>query len=378
MSSYNKLMTLSNRCKYLFDIIQKDGPLTKNELINRTKMKLTTLNRDVQILIDNDIVIETAIAESTGGRKPILYDINPYEFYSIGIDISRTYTEVIITNLKLKIVGEKILEDLYNIDDVIVAIPKCIHGLCKSLKIDNSMILGIGIGIVGGYAAKKLQDRLSNEFEVPVYVDNGANTAVLGEYLFGAGKGKKNIAYINCGVGIRTGVISSGVLIRTINNSEDAFAHMIVDVKGELCSCGNYGCVESYASISKITQKFIDEARKMENIYLNKDLDQLDYMDVCSLAENNNIALNILMDAAVHFGIALSNYIRLFNPQLIILSGPLVQHSELFYEKCKKVALDKCHGNDADIAFDRGGHFTNKSISVGASAVAIEKIISTN
>jgi predicted NBD/HSP70 family sugar kinase len=97
-------------------------------------------------------------------------------------------------------------------------------------------------------------------------------------------------------------------------------------------------------------------------------------MHVCSLAENkNNIAVNILMDAAVHFGIGLSNYIRLFNPQLIILSGPLVQHSQFFYDECTKIALEKCHLNSID--FNRGGYFRNKSIAVGASVMAIERLI---
>ena len=86
-------------------------------------------------------------------------------------------------------------------------------------------------------------------------------------------------------------------------------------------------------------------------------------MDVCSLAENNNgVAINVLMDAAVHFGIGLANYIRLFNPQLIILSGPLIQHSKLFYNECKKIALEKCHIKNNDISFNRGGYFKNREI----------------
>ena len=262
MNAYKKLEALNDRCKYIFNIIQKDGPITKNELINRTQMKLSTLNRDIQILIDSEMVIETATAESTGGRKPVLYDVNSYEFYSVGIDISRTYTQIVITNLKVKIVGEKIINDLYNINNIMEIIPKCITNLCEELQISKTMIVGIGIGIVAGFDIKALYDKLIKEFEMSIYIDNGANAAVVGEYFFGLGKDKQNIAYINCCVGIRTGVISSGVLIRTINNCEDAFGHMIVDAKGELCSCGNFGCVESYASISKITQKFISETKK--------------------------------------------------------------------------------------------------------------------
>jgi predicted NBD/HSP70 family sugar kinase len=95
-----------------------------------------------------------------------------------------------------------------------------------------------------------------------VIIDNGANMAALAEYIYGEGKGSDNLAYINCGMGIRTGSISSGTVVRTINGTEDAFGHMVIDVDGELCSCGNYGCVECYSSIPAIVGKFARELKK--------------------------------------------------------------------------------------------------------------------
>ncbi|WP_238881811.1 ROK family protein [Clostridium sp. YIM B02551] len=376
MNAYKILEYLNDRCKYIFDIVQKCGPITKNELINKTKIKLTTLNRDIQVLIDNELIIESAIAESTGGRKPILYDVNPQKFYIIGIDISRTYIEITITNLKIEIVADKIINNPYDIENITKFLPENIKDLLIELSIDRKMVIGIGIGTVGDFNTEYLHDKLIKEFQVPVYIDNGANTAVVGEYFFGSGKGKKNIAYINCGVGIRTGAISSGILIRTINNAEDAFGHMIVDTRGELCSCGNNGCIESYASILKIKQKFIAEVKSQEKVLINKDLEEISYKDILILAESKNyIAVNILLDSAMHFGIGLANYIKLFNPQLIILSGPLIQNSQLFYDTSIKVALEKCHIKNNEVIFNRGGYFKNKSIAVGASVLVIQQLL---
>ena len=217
--------------------------------------------------------------------------------------------------------------------------------------------------------------KLIKELNVPIVIDNGANTAVIGEYYFGIGKDKKNIAYVNCGVGIRTGIISSGVLIRTINNSEDAFGNMIVNVNGELCSCGNYGCIESYVSISNITKKFINEMKEINGPYLNKNLDNINYRDVCSLAERENeVAMNIIKNSALYFGIGLANYMKLFNPELIILSGPLIQHSKLFYDISKEIAFEKCHIKNNNIQFSNGGYYKDNSIAVGACAMVIQKL----
>lgn len=373
---YKGFESLNDRCKYILRIIQENGPVTKNELINITKIKLTTLNRDIKTLLNRKIIIESHIGESTGGRKPSLYDVNKDEFYIIGIDISRTYTKIVITNLKLKIIEERILSHEYNIETISKKIPDSIKDLCMKLQIQNSSIIGIGIGIVGGFNVTQLKESLNKELNTTICIDNGANAAVIGEHNFGIGKGKKNMAYINCGVGVRTGIISSGVLIRTINNLEDAFGHMIIDANGELCSCGNRGCIESYVSISNITKKFIDKMKASNTLGLNKDLNSINYMDVCSLAERNSeVAMNIIKNSAFYFGIGLANYIKLLNPELIILSGPLIYQSNLFYDTVKEVALQKCHIQSENIEFSNGGYFDDTSIAVGACAMVIEKIL---
>jgi len=375
LEAYKNFEALNDRGKYIFNIVQKNGPITRNELMDITKIKLTTLNRDIEILIDKKIIIEADIGESTGGRKPNLYDVNQSEFYIIGIDISRTYTKIVITNLKLKIIEERLLSHEYKIENISEIIPTLIKNICMELRIEKSSIVGIGIGIIDGFNIKPLYDVLDKELDTIICVDNGANAAVIGEYNFGIGKGKKNIAYINCGVGIRTGIISSGVLIRTINNLEDAFGHMIVDVNGELCSCGNHGCIESYVSISNITKKFIDEIKEISGSYLNKKLDNINYRDVCNLAENKNeVTVNVIKNSALYFGIGLANYMKLFNPELIILSGPLIQHSKLFYDTAIEIAFQKCHIKNNNIQFSNGGHYKDNSIAVGACAMVIQKL----
>jgi DNA-binding Lrp family transcriptional regulator len=180
LEAHKSFESLNDRGKYIFDIVQRKGPITKSELIDMTKIKLTTLNRDIQILLDKKIIVETDIGESTGGRKPSLYDVNPRGYYIIGIDISRIYTRIVITNLKLKIIEEELLSREYKIENINEIIPGFIKKLCMELQIQKSLIVGIGIGIVGGFNIKPLYNALSKELNVPVVIDNGANAAVIG------------------------------------------------------------------------------------------------------------------------------------------------------------------------------------------------------
>lgn len=364
------------RCKLILDIIQSFGPLTKNDILSKTKMKLTTLNRSMATLLEKEIVVESSIADSTGGRKATLYDVNPHGFYLIGIDISRTYSLIVLTNLKFKIVLEKRIQDShYEMDLLIENLPQEVISVLDAATIKISNVVGIGIGVIHGVNVNELQRNLQNEIGIPVFLDNGANAAVIGEYYLGLGKGKQNMAFINCGVGIRTGVISSGRLIRSINNSDDALAHMIIEKEGNLCGCGSYGCLETYVSINELPKIY---AKKLKSQSANSmsDIKVASYLDICKLAEDNDeLARQVILESADYFGIGLSNFIRLLNPQLIILSGPYIQNSPLFFEESKRIALMNNNIALNEIVFSKGGYFEGNSIALGASVIAMREII---
>ena len=377
MNAHTTIQSLNSRCKIIMDIIQSLGPISKNEILIKTKMKLTTLNRDMTTLLEKKIIIESALADSTGGRKAALYDVNPIDFYLVGIDVSRTYSQIVVTNLKFEIIIEKrIQDDLYDMNRVILSLPKELSSILEVGAIAMSSIIGIGIGLVHDVDSYLLKENMQKEIGVPVSIDNGANTAVIGEYYLGLGKGKHNIAFINCGVGIRTGVIFLGNLIRTINHDKDALAHMIVEQNGNLCECGNHGCLETYVSINDLPMKYKQMMLSQTEGSFNDINKDLSYLDVCNLAESNNvIAKQIILQAAFCFGIALTNFIRLLTPQLVILSGPYIQNSPLFYEETKRIVLANLSTSLNDIEFSKGGYFESNSIAMGASVIAMRGII---
>ena len=390
---------LSEDSKNIFSLIQKKGPLTKNKLLLMTKIKLTSLNRFMQPLEEQGLVVEVGTGASTGGRKPVLYDVNPSRFYLVGLDISRTYTQVIITNLKMEILNRRrfLMQECFTPVKTVKTISTTLKEMLKALLIDTSMLLGIGLGTIGpldraegvilnpknfpakGWHHTWIKRALQQELALPVMIDNGANTAAIAELLFGSGRNLSNIAYFNCGIGIRTGVISSGTIVRTINDAEDAFGHMVIDVDGEQCSCGNYGCIERYSSIPSIVQKYGSAVKKGRFSAVSKPLQEINYMDICDAAEQKaELAREIITDAAAIFGAGLANYMNLLNPDLIVLSGPLIKHSALFYQVCTRIALKKYYlKEEGKVIFSRGGHFKDSAIAVGAAAMVIESYLNS-
>lgn len=392
----NVLKNLSKEEKKIFNSLQNDGPITKSEISRLTEIKLTTLNGIMEVLERKRIIVRKAIGESTGGRKPVLYDVNLSDFYIIGIDLSRVYTQVIITNLKMKI----LYKEMFNMDvfclpeETVRRIYEIVNKANIILKLASMNLVGIGLGTVGpldikngimispvnfnsvGWSDVPIKEMLEEKFKFPIIIENGVNTAVIGEYFYGVGKGVQNIAYLNCGIGIRTGTVLSGTLMRTISDEDDALAHMIVDVYGEKCKCGNLGCIECYSSINAIIKKFSLEVKKGRKTIINKKLENIEYKDICIAAENNdNLSKEILSGAALILGIGLVNYINLLNPGLVILSGPLIINSKLFYNECIDTVLKKLHPDRRKkIIFSRGGFFKENAISIGAVALVIKDI----
>lgn len=389
------MLNLNENSKSLLGIIQKNGPLTKNELLDLSKMTLSTLQRAIRPLLDEEFIIESAMGESTGGRRPSLYDVNPKKFYIIGIDLSRTYTRLVLTNLNLSEVKWELVLSVLSPSEIVKMISERVNSALEDLTINKSSILGIGIGTIGPLDREKgtilnarnlntrewinfpIREAIEKELKLPTFIDNGANSAVLGEYLFRKDKDINSMAYFNCGIGIRTGIVSSGNLIRTSTDTEDSFGHMIIDMDGEICSCGNYGCVEAYSSILKIRSNFISKVKMGRKSNLKKSLTEINYIDICSMAEDGDeLAKEVITNSAVIFGLGLSNYINLLNPEIVILSGPLINYSNLFYKISTSSAEKRIYSKHSNkVIFNRGGKFKEKSIALGSAAMVVEELL---
>lgn len=377
------LNKLDNKALEILNLIHKRGPLTKKNIQLIENIKLTTLNRIMNVLEDKKLIEKCGEAESTGGRKAAEYDMASSGFYIIGIDISRTYVKLIFTNMKLTVLKKEefILDESYSPQKTMESIISIIEQVLQNLSIEKSQVLGIGIGTVGPIDREKgiilnpkgffnnqwvnvpLKDMLEKKLSIPCFIDNGANTAVLAEYLFGSGKKLKSVVYIHCGIGIRSAIITDGgVIIRTMNDREDAFGHMIVDADGEMCSCGSRGCVECYSSIESIIKNISSE-------------DEVNYKQIIeSGIRNNDITVKLVSRGAEMLGIAVSNLVRLMNPELIILSGPLIMNIDNYYEKCIE-AFYKINPYENKVVFSKGGRFQENVIAVGAAAMVMESYL---
>jgi glucokinase len=226
-----------------------------------------------------------------------------------------------------------------NSSDVVVAnIKQCVAQLVERNR--NVRINAIGIGVPGialdngnitifsnirVFDNYPLADDIFNTFQIPTYVDNDANNAASGEFLFGVGKGKKHFILVTLGTGIGAGVYINGVIYKGANGGAGEVGHMVIVPDGRLCGCGNNGCWETYASASAMVKRALSMlGRGIESSLRDHYPNDINARIITDAARaGDQLALSIFEETAHYIGLGLANLINCFNPEMIVLGGGL-------------------------------------------------------
>jgi len=170
---------------------------------------------------------------------------------------------------------------------------------------------------------------------LPVWIENDANAAALGEHWAGAGRGSEHLICLTLGTGVGGGIILDGKLWRGVDGSAGEIGHMSLDPRGARCGCGRTGCLEAYASatgIVRMAREAIDRGDPTRlQAFTPPSRGELTAARVYQAAlEGDRVAQDIWQCMGSYLGIALANLVNLLNVELIVLSGGVTQAWELF------------------------------------------------
>lgn len=336
--------------KKLYFLIHKYGPIGKADIIEKTKIKQTTLVRMLDELQKHRF-IESHFGESQVGRPPILYDVEKTCNYIIGIHISRMKTNIVLLDLRFNVVDQEtfVMTSIHTPDFVFMKIENTIREFMKVYGFDESTLLGIGIATMAPIIKKEgahlptESSFVANWGNVPlvelmeekfpnnkIILEKSTNAAVTAEY-HAESFNYRNILYcINGGWGMDCGVIMDGYVLQDRYASN--YGHMIIDVDGHLCTCGKRGCLVAYTTFKGILDQLEREKKLVgamnDELFQQASLD--DMMEYFVQGEKHT--KEVILRSSRYLGIGLSNFINLFNPELVILSGPFIYAYEDFYE----------------------------------------------
>ncbi|MEA5111541.1 N-acetylglucosamine repressor [bioreactor metagenome] len=316
--------------------------LSIHNLARTIKMSTPTITRALEELISEGMVTEIGIGESTGGRRPSIYGLNPLSRFVIGIDIERYFIRIGLFNFANQPVSEihELNTGLETQSDIIGFITEKISELIEAYGVDENNILGIGISLPGlidmrtglSYTylntGKPVAQILSERTSLPVFIEQDTRAMAWGEQSFGLARDLKNVLCLNIGSGIGLSMILDGKIYMGHTGYSGEFGHIQIEPNGQLCHCGKIGCIETVASgkvmLAKAKKDIADGAITQISSMIGGDLSKLNIRIILNAArEGDQYAIDLLARIGEALGKGLATLIHLFNPELIIIGGEI-------------------------------------------------------
>jgi glucokinase len=213
--------------------------------------------------------------------------------------------------------------------------------------------VGVGVGAPGpldrergivivapnlGWSNFPLRDRIQDRLGLPTTLDNDANCATFGEWWQGAGRGSRNMIGLTIGTGIGGGIILEGQLYHGASDVAGEIGHTTLDVNGRHCKCGNYGCLEAYASGPAIATRarevmVREEGESVIPTMVNGKFDQITAQTVYDAAKaGDQVAQEIVRDTARYLGAGIANLLNIFNPDTVVIAGGVTAAGEALFD----------------------------------------------
>lgn len=256
------------------------------------------------------------------------------------------------------------------VDRIASMVSEVVADVMQTEKASKSDFLGVGVGAPGpldrergmvvvapnlGWRDFPLRDSISDRVGLPVALDNDANCATMGEWWQGAARGARNVVGITIGTGIGGGLILDGVLYHGSSDVAGEIGHTTIDSTGRYCRCGNYGCLEAYASGPAIALRAREALERDEVSMLRRmvggRLDELTAATVYAAANaGDSLALEVVRDTARFLGTGIGNLLNILNPDVVVITGGVTQAGEPLFEPLRaevkrrafRPAVDAC------------------------------------
>lgn len=376
------LIKRMNKSLVLDTIIERE-PVSRSEIAARLGLNKATVSSLVAEWIGEQLVLETGLGASSGGRKPIMLLFRKQAGYAIGVDLGVNFISAVLTDLSGAVVArERRRLRAAAPDEAAAAVADVARMLAARAPSHDEApygVIGVGLGVPGivddagvvltapnfGWRDIPLRDMLEAELGLRVAIDNEANVGAVGEKQFGSGRDASDIVYISAGVGLGAGLIVAHKLYRGASGFSGEIGHMTIQADGgRPCSCGSAGCWEMYASELALAARdgSAPEQRELESV-----MERAEAGDETARAQ--------LAGIGRYLGIGIAAALNAFNPEMIIvgnrlaLARPWLEHS--LREAAERHALSH-HLRRARIEFASLGL---DSAALGAASLAISSFL---
>lgn len=383
----------ANNLSLALNLIHERGSITRAEMIDIISLSAPTVSALVNVLIDSDFVREAGIGVSSGGRRPIVLEFNYDARLVLGVDLGATHITSVLMNLKGRVLDRRFQRmDVINSPlEAFQAVRSMLHQSIHREGVHVEDILGLGFTVPAPLNDEQegtfityympewngihLMQEISKFTKLPIYIENDANAAAIGEKWWGSGRGYDSLAYIKVGTGVGSGLVINNSIYRGFSGSAGEIGHTTIETDGRHCRCGNHGCLESYVGLPGILMD-AREGLAADPAWQGR-LDQLTVEQIIAAARDGNaVCRQIIKKAGRYLGIGMANMINLVNPGLLILGGDLTEAGDLLMDEVQSSLRERTIQFDSHHEKIALGELGDNAVAIGAATLVIQKAFS--
>jgi glucokinase-like ROK family protein len=380
----------------VLDTLRRQAPISRAELAATTGLTRSTISSIVRSLLEDGLIRETTYQSDRIGRPGLLLELDPSGGFALGIELGVDFVSAIVTDFATNILWQTRCDS--DPEDGQIAIMERTFSVAEKALEKSQLLglrpLGIGIGVPGLVDFQRGELKLApnlkwenipvrlmwtQRFNLPVFVENEANAAALGEYYFGAARGVKTFIYISAGYGLGAGIMIDGKLFRGSHGYAAEIGHMTLDPHGEQCGCGKRGCYETVIgprAVIRRVQQSLDQQGADEILETaGNDPEKISFEIVVNTAHKGNpLSLAVLEEISTNLGIMAANMINIFNPEMIVLGGVFSQATDFLLPVIKEVVGTNALGlslQNMEVIGSQGG---KDACVIGATALVLDSI----
>jgi glucokinase len=254
---------------------------------------------------------------------------------------------------------------------------------------DRSDFAGVGIGSPGpldrasgtvintpnlGWRNFPLRDLVSNAIQLPATLDNDANCATYGEWWLGAGRNVDTLVGLTLGTGIGGGIVLNGEIFHGVSDAAAEIGHMTIDSTGRRCKCGNYGCLEAYASGPAIALRAVEGietgAESLLPALVNGRLEDITAATVYeAVVLGDPFANEVMRDTAKFLGTGIANIINILNPEMVVIAGGVTRAGDHLFVPLRAEVRRRAFKSAEEACQIVSGQLPELAGVIGAAAV---------
>ncbi|MBS1915638.1 MAG: ROK family protein [Bacteroidetes bacterium] len=318
------------------------------DLLNISIPKTTEL---ITELLEEGLVKDTGKKTEGLGRKAAIYSLNPDSCYFLGVEIKKYKINIGLMSFNANIIDSALDVPFAFLDtnESLDAIIKEIHKFLSNVSVVKEKIIGLGLSMAGRINVKTseilsiyhfgnapVKEKLEEEFNLPVYLDNDSRTLAYGEYNFGQyglPYSEKNACIVNLDYGIAIGIFADGAPVYGASGYAGEIGHIPMFNNEKICFCGKKGCLETEASGLALIDYLVKKMKEGSSSRLQQVFSKKGFLELEDILEavkfGDNLAIEGVTEIAYNLGKGLAVAINLLNPELIVLGGMLSGFGEL-------------------------------------------------